>query len=196
MLRKFALSLLIMSVALLGVAADKKKGKGGTTSTTTVATSTADIKASEGSTAMAIRGIVEPVDGAVVIGFTDGVFIARDRVTGRIVKFTAPAGSFTVGTAVKIDFSGKMVQTSAGRFEISNAAPCCNIAAINSGDHTITVKEPAVGRFFVMKVEPTHDVKLGQAVEANFKTGQAWISGNSALKCAISNLSQATGLHP
>lgn len=187
MLRKFALSLLMISVVVFSVAADsKKKTKTTTTSTTTSSGQTNTISASEGTTAIAIRGIVEPGEGAAVIGFTSGVVTARDRVTGRTFKFNAPAGSnFAVGDRIAARAS-------------STSQPCCKITAINAADHTVTVSEPAVGRTFMTKFSnlPPDGIRIGQAVDADFKAGSAWISGNTALKGQISNLSAPNGLHP
>jgi len=181
MVRKFALSLLIVSIALAAVA-DKKKGKGSSTSTTTVATSTTQIQASEGSTAMAIRGIVEPGDGAAVIGFKDGVVFARDRVTGRTFKFN---GAFAaVGDSVNADIA---------KAAMANARPCCIVATING--NLVTVNEPALARSFELKftASPPDEMRVGSAVNANFKTRVASIGSWSG---PITNLSAATALRP
>ncbi|PYQ34951.1 MAG: hypothetical protein DMF57_04705 [Acidobacteria bacterium] len=186
MLRKSLLSLCILLIALFAVA-DKKKTKGsGSSTTTTVATSTTQITASEGSTAMAIRGIVEPEGAmnAAVLGVVNGVATGRVRQSGRTFKFNVPANvAFKAGDAINAD---------------PNAATmaCCNIAAINSATHVITVNEPAVGRTFQFKLGSVDGLRAGQAVEADFKAGTAWIAGNAALKSSIANLSAPTGLHP
>ena len=199
MLRKSLLSLCILLIAVFAVA-DKKKTKGsGSSTTTTVATSTTQITASEGSTAMAIRGIVEPegTTNAAVLGIVNGVVTARLRQNGSTFKFNVAANvasGLHVGDGVNLN-SG-VAQTAAGRFNVYGAGPCCEIAAINATTHSVTVNEPAVGRTFLFKLGSVHGLRAGQAVEADFKAGTAWIAGNTALKASFTNLSAPTGLHP
>jgi hypothetical protein len=181
MVRKAALGFLVVCIVVFGVAADKKKTTSGGT-TTTVATSTAVITASEGSTAMAIRGIVEPVDGVVIIGFKNGAFTARNRITGSTFKFNAAQGSYSVGQAVPADIV---------RANIANAIACCQVAAINR--NSLTVNEKVLGRSFVVQGEPTSDMRVGQTVSANFKLGTASIGSWSG---PITNLSQCAALYP
>jgi hypothetical protein len=203
MLRKSLISLFVLAVALFAVA-DGKKGKpkgSGSSTTTTVAGSTTTISASEGSTAMAIRGIVE-VEGATnaaLLGVANGVATARVRQSGRTFKFNVPANvaaGLHVGDGVNADFNAGAVQTASGRFATYGSGICCNIAAINAANHTVTVNEPAVGRTFLFKLASVDGLRAGQAVEADFKAGAAWIAGNGALKSSIANLSAPTGVHP
>ena len=130
---------------------------------------------------MAIRGMVEPGEGAVVIGFKDGVAIARDRITGRTFKFSIAAAE--LGDPVSADIA---------KVGMANARACCKIVAING--NLVTVSEPAVGRTFQLKfaAQPP-GLSVGQAVNANFKLGTATIAGNAL---PITNLSQCAGLRP
>ena len=148
---------------------------------------------------MAIRGIVEPEGAmnAAVLGIVNGVVTARLRQNGSTFKFNVTANvasGLHVGDGVNLN-SG-VAQTAAGRFNVYGGEPCCQIAAINAATHSVTVNEPAVGRTFLFKLGSVHGLRAGQAVEADFKAGTAWIAGNTALKASFTNLSAPTGLHP
>jgi hypothetical protein len=204
MLRRISFLTLAVSLTVFGAAADgKKKAPTTSTKTTTLTTSTTTISASEGSTAMAIRGIVgtEGPTGIAVLGFDpgNGIVTARNRQSGGTFKFKVPANSSVhLGDNVNGDLNGSVASVSglAGRFNVYAGSPCCEVAAINAANHTFSVREAAVGRTFVVNVEPPNEMRIGQRVEADFKAGTAWISGNTALKGKITNLSQPTGLHP
>lgn len=202
MLRKTTLLLVVISFVVFCVAADGKKGKpkgSGSSTTTTVAGSTTTISASEGTTAMAIRGIVEPGDGAVVIGSKAGVVTARDRVSGRTFKFDVPPSSnIHIGDNVVFSSAFAQVAGLAGGFNVHGEVPCCKVTAVNASNHTLVVREAAVGRTFVMKfaAEPPNEMRVGTPVAADFKAGTAWIATNGALKSQITNLSAPAGLHP
>ena len=197
MLRKTTLLIVAISLVVFGVAADGKKGKpkgsgSGSTTTTT-------ISASEGTTMMAIRGIVEPGEGAAVIGFKAGAVTARDRVSGRTFKFEVPpTSSIHIGDNVAFSSAFAQVAGLAGGFNVHGEMACCVVMAINASNHTVTVREPAVGRTFVMKFasSPPGEMRVGTPVAADFKAGQAWMATNGAVKSQITNLSQPNGLHP
>jgi len=58
------------------------------------------------------------------------------------------------------------------------AEPCCNIAAIDAKNGVVTAKETATGRSFQFKVGGARTIaslKVGQAVEADFKTGKVTV---------------------
>jgi hypothetical protein len=192
MLRKTTLLLVVISFVGFGVAADGKKGKpkGGSSTTTTVAGST---------TAMAIRGIVEPGDGAAVIGFKAGVVTARDRVSGRTFKFDVPPTSnIHIGDNVVFSSAFAQVAGLAGGFNVHGEMPCCVVTAVSASNHTLAVREAAVGRTYVMKfaAEAPKEMRVGALVAADFKAGTAWIATNGTLKAQITNLSAPAGLHP
>jgi hypothetical protein len=202
MLRKTMLLLVVISFVVFGVAADGKKPKpkgSGSSTTTTVAGSTTTISASEGTTMQAIRGIVEPGDGAAVIGFAAGVVTARDRVSGRAFKFNVPPTS-NIHIGDNVVFSSGFAQISgvSGRFPAFSVMRCCVIDAIHAADHTAVVRERSVGRTFVMKFAsgPPLEFRVGAPVAADFKSGKAWLPSNVVLKWQITNLSQPNGLHP
>jgi len=204
MFRRIAFLTLAVSFVVFGAAADgKKKAPTTSTKTTTSTTNTTTITASEGTTAMAIRGIVgtEGPTGIVVIGFSpvDGIVTARNRQSGGTFKFKVPVNSnVRVGDNVVGDLNGNVASISgfAGRFNVYGGTPCCSVAAINAANRTVSVREAAVGRTFIVNNLPTDGLRIGQAVEADFKAGTAWIAGNTALKGKITNLSQPTALHP
>lgn len=204
MLRRIAFLTLVVSFIVFGVAADEKKKPTSTsTKTTTIKADTSTITVSEGTTAMAIRGIVatEGPTGIVVIGFqlVDGIATARNRQSGGTFKFRVPAHSNVhVGDAVTGDLNGSVASISGlpGRFNVYGGAPCCGVVAINAANHTFSVREAAVGRTFVVNYTPVDGLRIGQPVEADFKAGTAWIAGNTVLKGKITNLSQPAGLHP
>ena len=172
-----------------------KSGSGGGLPTTV---NTSTITASEGSTAMAIRGIIAP-EGTTCCAILSvqpdkGVAIARVRLTGKTFKLAFPAGMLSqikVGDAVRANFATNMAQVDgmSAQVTIQGAAPCCNIKAINWGDGSVTVSEPAVGRTFQLNVgvDAARNLKVGQKLDANFKAGTAAI-GTSQF--AITNLSQ------
>src|ERR1700693_6282178 len=163
MLRKTALLLVVISFVAFGAGADGKKGKpkgSGSSTTTTVADST---------TAMAIRGVVEPGDGAAVIGFKAGAVTARDRVSGRTFKFDVPPTSnIHVGDNVVFSSAFAQVAGLAGGFNVHGELSCCKVTAINASNHTLAVREAAVGRTFVMKfaAEPPSEMRVGTPVAA------------------------------
>ena len=204
MMQRIAFLSVVVAFVVLGVAADgKKKPATTSSSTTTVAASTTTISASEGSTAMAIRGIVgtEGPTGIVVIGAApvDGIVTARNRQSGGTFKFRVPAHSNVhVGDNVIGDLNGNVASISglAGRFNVYGGEPCCQVAAINASNHTFSVREAAVGRTFVVNLQAPNGLRIGQPVEADFKAGTAWIAGNTALKGKITNLTAPNGLHP
>jgi len=129
MLQRIAFLSLVVALVVFGVAADgKKKPATTSSSTTTVAASTTTISASEGTTAMAIRGIVgtEGPTGIVVIGIApvDGIVTARNRQSGGTFKFRVPAHSNVhVGDNVIGDLNGSVasIKGLAGRFNVHNA---------------------------------------------------------------------------
>src|SRR5207245_10716355 len=188
------------SFVVLGVAPDGKTGQpkgSGSSTTTTVAGSTTPISASEGTTAMAIRGIVEPGDGAAVIGFKAGVVTARDRVSGRTFKFEVPPTSnIHIGDNVVFSSAFAQIAGLAGGFNVHGEMPCCKVTAVNASNHTLAVREPAVGRTFALKfaAAPANEMRVGTPVAADFKAGTAWIATNGALKAQITNLSAPAGL--
>ena len=204
MLRRIAFLTLVVSLIVFGVAADgKKKPASKSTKTTTYNTNTSTISASEGSTAQAIRGKLrtEGPTGIVVIGFSPvgGIVTARNRQSGGTFKFRVPAHSNVhVGDNVIGDLNGSVASISGlpGRFNVYGGEPCCGVVAINAANHTFSVREAAVGRTFVVNIQPPDGLRIGQPVEADFKAGTAWIAGNTALKGKITNLSQPAGLHP
>ncbi|HEY8133309.1 MAG TPA: hypothetical protein VII12_15645, partial [Thermoanaerobaculia bacterium] len=129
----------------------------------------------------------------------NGIVTARNRQSGGTFKFKVPAHSNVhIGDNVVGDLNGSVASISglAGRFHVYGAGPCCGVVAINAANHTFSVREAALGRTFTVNLQPPDGLRIGQAVEADFKAGTAWISGNTALKGAISNLSQPTALHP
>jgi hypothetical protein len=199
MLRKTTFLLLVISFIAFGAGADGKKVKAKSGSTlSTINTDTRTISASEGSTAQAIRGIMEPRDGgAAVIGFAAGVVTARDRLSGRTFKFNVPPTSnVRIGDNVVVSSGFAQVAGLTGRFNVYGLGGCCSVAAVNASNRTFSVREPAVGRTFVVNLQPTNAMRIGQPVEADFKAGTAWIAGNTALKGQITNLSAPAGLHP
>jgi hypothetical protein len=204
MLRKTTFVLVVISLIAFGLVADEKKAKpkssgskkgGGGLST--LNTDTSKISASEGSTAQAIRGIMEPGDGgAAVIGFVNGLVTARDRVSGRTFKFSVPATSnIHIGDKVVLNSGLAQVAGVTGQFSVSGGRDCCHITAVNA-DHTVVVTETALGRRFLMNLDPGNGIRVGTPVAANFKTGTAWIAGNSALKGMMTNYTPPDGLHP
>jgi hypothetical protein len=200
MLRKTFL-LFFVSVLAFGAFADEKKAKPKTSGSklSTINTNTSSIGPSEGTTAQAIRGIVEPGEGAAVIGFKAGVVTARDRVSGRTFKFDVPPTSnIHIGDNVVFSSAFAQVAGLAGGFNVHGELSCCKVTAINASNHTLTVREAAVGRTFVMKfaAEPPNEMRVGAPVAADFKSGKAWIATNGALKAQITNLSAVNGLHP
>jgi hypothetical protein len=195
MLRKTTLLIVAISFVVFGVAADGKKGKpkgsgSGSTTTTT-------ISASEGTTMMAIRGIVEPGEGAAVIGFKAGAVTARDRVSGRTFKFDVPpTSSIHIGDNVVFNSAFAQVAGLAGGFNVHGEMACCKVMSVNGS--AVTVAEPAVGRTFVMKFSssPPGEMRVGTPVAADFKAGQAWMATNGAVKSQIANITPPNGLHP
>jgi hypothetical protein len=148
---------------------------------------------------MVIRGIVEPGDGAVVIGFKAGVVTARDRVNGRTFKFEVPPTSnIHIGDNVAFSSAFAQVAGLAGGFNVHGEMPCCVVTAVSASNHTLAVREAAVGRTFVMKfaAEAPKEMRVGAPVAADFKAGTGWIATNGTLKAQITNLSAAAGLHP
>jgi hypothetical protein len=207
MLRKSTFVLVVITFIAFGIGADEKKAKptgssskkGGSKAggLSTLDTDTSKISASEGSTAQALRGIMEPGDGgAAVIGFVNGLVTARDRVSGRTFKFTVPANSnIHIGDKVVLNSGVAQVAGVTGQFSVSGGGDCCHISVVNA-DHTVVVTETALGRTFLMNFGSTNDIRVGTPVAANFKAGTAWIASNGALKSSITNLSAPNGLHP
>ena len=198
---------------VFNVAADEKKKpdttKGKTTTKTTTTkptlnTDTSTITVSEGTTAQAIRGIMgsegpNGPTGIAVMGYTrvDGMVTARNRQSGGTFKFRVPAHSnIHLGDHVDLNGSTATISGLAGVFNVAHVDPCCSVSAINPSNHTFSVSEPAVGRTFVVNLQAPDGLRIGQPVEADFKTGTAWIAGSPALKGVITNLTQPTGLHP
>ena len=210
MFRKTTFVLVVITFIAFGASADEKKGKptssgskkGGSSKgsggLSTLNTDTSKISASEGSTAQALRGIMEPGDGgAAVIGFVNGLVTARDRVSGRTFKFTVPATSnIHIGDKVVLNSGLAQVAGVTGQFSVSGGGDCCVIAAIDVANHNVSVKETALGRTFLMNLDPGNGIRVGTPVAANFKAGTAWIASNGALKSPITNLSLPNGLHP
>ncbi len=99
-----------------------------------------------------MRGIMEPRDGgAAVIGFAAGVVTARDRVSGRTFKFNVPPTSnIHIGDNVVVSSGFAQVAGLTGRFNVYGLGRCCSVAAVNASNHTVTVREGAVGRTFLL----------------------------------------------
>ena len=191
------LCIMVLAVVSLGAGGEKKKSGGGLDS---LDTKSVNVTASEGSTAMALRGIVEPegTTCCAVLGgdAAKGIVTVRMRKTGAIFNLFVPATLFSEiyrGDAVKLNLATQSgtIDGVTGEFRLQNreGALCCEIASMR-GD-TVTVKEAAVGRTFQFKApaDVLSKLQVGQKVQADFKARSASVVGlTSAL--SISNLSQ------
>jgi hypothetical protein len=204
-MRKALAVLVVLALATsASYSAGTKKPKSGSGGGLPTTVNTSTITASEGSTAGAIRGIMEP-EGTTCCAILSvqpdkGFAMARVRLSGRIFKLALPAAILSqveVGDAVRANFSTKNAQIDgmSAQFTIAASESCCSIKAINWGDGAVTVSEPAVGRTFRLNVgvEAARNLKVGQKLDANFKAGTATI-GTSQF--AITNLSQAGAAQP
>jgi hypothetical protein len=187
------------------VVADEKKKPAKTAAKTSTATSTAlntdtsTISAAEGTTMMAIRGVMAAGDGAAVIGFANGVVTARDRVSGRTFKFNVPPTSnIHIGDNVVVNSGFAQISGLSGRFAVYGVGRCCSIVSIQAADHSAVVREGSVGRTFVMKFASSHPggFRVGAPVAVDFKFGKAWLPSNVALQAQITNITPPNGLHP
>jgi hypothetical protein len=199
LMRKALAVLVVLALATSASwSAGSKKPKSGSGGGLPTTVNTSTITASEGSTAMAIRGIMEP-EGTTCCAILSvqpdkGFAIARVRLSGRTFKLALPAATLSqvqVGNAVRANFATKIAQINGlqAQVTITGGEPCCEIKAINWGDGAVTVSEPAVGRTFRLNVgaDAARNLKVGQKLDANFKAGTAAI-GTSQF--AITNLSQ------
>jgi Cu/Ag efflux protein CusF len=77
--------------------------------------------------------------------------------------------------------------------EVRAVAPCCAVTAIDVRSGVVTARESATGRTFQFKLDDTalaRSVKVGQIVEADFKTMKATVRpAGGAVCCAITALS-------
>src|SRR5688500_4730500 len=186
-MRKALAVLVVLTLATsASYSAGSKKPKSGSGGGLPTTVNTSTITASEGSTAMAIRGIMEP-EGTTCCAILSvqpdkGYATARVRLSGGTFKLALPAAILSqvkVGDAVRANFSTKTAQIDgmSAQVKIQGAEPCCEIKAINWGDGAVTVSEPAVGRTFRLNVgaDAARNLKVAQKLDANFKAGTAAI---------------------
>ena len=120
-------------------------------------------------------------------------------MSGRTFKFNVPPTSnIHMGDNVVVNSGFAQIAGLAGRFKVYGAEGCCSVAAVNASDHTVTVREGAVGRTFVMRFAsgPPVEFRVGAPVAADVKSGKAWLPSNVVLQTQITNLTPPSGLHP
>jgi hypothetical protein len=73
--------------------------------------------------------------------------------------------------------------------------PCCNVTAVDARSGVVTARETATGRTFQFKLEDTSlasSIKVGQIVEADFKTMKATVRPAAGEPCCSITALNAT----
>jgi len=87
---------------------------------------------------------------------------------------------------MRIVFAIAFVLTLFSLREASAAEPCCSITAIDARSGVVSARENASGRTIRIRldsVEPINGIKVGQLVDADFKTMKATVRPAAAEPC-------------